>query len=531
MENIIQLFSKLRLALEKGFDPNFVLKPKQIICFEQLINGNDTLAVLPTGYGKSILYQLLPFVMPLQKKRNIVIVVSPLNAIIEDQQKILSQRGVEVATLTYEREECTEDLFAHLNTEDPVEPNFKVSHEIKNGDIDFLFGHPEAFLSHTGRNLLKSKIYQDNVVACVVDEAHCVELWGLEFRKSFQDLVVLNTIFQDRPMLALTATAGDKMIFKIIKDLSLQNCKIVKASPNRRNVFLSVKKRLPNNYGVKSYEQILLPIATKLNETRQDYPITIIYMGLKYCGYAYKLFDMVIENPFCENEITPRAKLYAQFHASTTSCMKEDILEELKSLNSRIRVVFATTAFGMGVNVPQVTNIIHISPPSKLESYIQEIGRAGRNGAQSNAILYYNNSDISKNNLKMDESIKKYCQETDCLRKSLLKYFSFKCETQDNCCENCNPTTTEDFSPVHHIQMSDIDRESIRLELEMINVEKEEDSHLLTFEFNLTHDVIGKISNNFHLITCERDLLHKFDVWDERYLTKIFDVIRKYLNL
>ncbi|XP_057308086.1 probable ATP-dependent DNA helicase RecS [Hydractinia symbiolongicarpus] len=155
-----KLFSKLRLALEKGFDPNFVLKPKQIICFEQLINGNDTLAVLPTGYGKSILYQLLPF-----------------RAIIEDQQKILSQRGVEVATLTYEREECTEDLFAHLNTEDPVEPNFRVSHEIKNGDIDFLFGHPEAFLSHTGRNLLKSKIYQDNVVACVVDEAHCVELW------------------------------------------------------------------------------------------------------------------------------------------------------------------------------------------------------------------------------------------------------------------------------------------------------------------------------------------------------------------
>ncbi|XP_057300791.1 uncharacterized protein LOC130635473 [Hydractinia symbiolongicarpus] len=294
MQNIIQLFSKLRLALEKGFDPNFVLKPKQIICFEQLINGND--AVLPTGYGKSILYRLLPFVMPLQKKRNIVIVVSPLNAIIEDQQKILSQRGVEVATLTYEREECTEDLFAHLNTEDPVEPNFKVSHEIKNGDIDFLFGHPEAFLSHTGRNLLKSKIYQDNVVACVVDEAHCVELWGLEFRKSFQDLVVLNTIFQDRPMLALTATAGDKMISKIIKDLSLQNCKIVKASPNRRNVFLSVKKRLPNNYGVKSYEQILLPIPTELNETRQDYPITIIYMGLKYCENFEEC------NPLCKSD-------------------------------------------------------------------------------------------------------------------------------------------------------------------------------------------------------------------------------------
>ncbi|XP_057310479.1 probable ATP-dependent DNA helicase RecS [Hydractinia symbiolongicarpus] len=181
--------------------------------------------------------------------------------------------------------------------------------------------------------------------------------------------------------------------------------------------------------------------------------------------------------------------------------MKEDILEELKSLNSRIRVVFATTAFGMGVNVPQVTNIIHISPPSKLESYIQEIGRAGRNGAQSNAILYYNNSDIILN----------------------AKHKTIVVKT--------NPTTTEDFSPVHHIQMSDIDRESIRLELEMINVEKEEDSHLLTFEFNLTHDVIGKISNNFHLITCERDLLHKFDVWDERYSTKIFDVIRKYLNL
>ena len=167
----------------------------------------------------------------------------------------------------------------------------------------------------------------------------------------------------------------------------MKNCEMIVASPNRKKLFLSLKKRMPDNYGIKSYAAILRPIAKELDEQRESYPMTIIYMGLKYCGYAFQLFDLIIKNQYIGGE-QPISRLFTQFHASTTKDMKEDILCEIKKANSRIRVIFATTALGIGVDASNITNIIHITVPSNLESYIQEIGRAGRTESQAYATLY-----------------------------------------------------------------------------------------------------------------------------------------------
>ena len=126
--------------------------------------------------------------------------------------------------------------------------------------------------------------------------------------------------------------------------------------------------------------------------------MTIIYLKLKCCGYAYGLFERILKDrQHVGGTSEPTSRLFAQFHAPQTSRMKKDTISEIKKENSRVRVLFATSALGMGVDAPYVINVIQISPPSSLEAYMQEIGRAGRTGLSSCATLCYNNSDIGKN--------------------------------------------------------------------------------------------------------------------------------------
>ena len=133
--------------------------------------------------------------------------------------------------------------------------------------------------------------------------------------------------------------------------------------------------------------------------------MTIVYLKLKNCGNAYGSFERILgDKQYVGETSEPTARLFARFHAPQTSRMKKDILSGIKNENSRMRVLFATSALGMGVHAPHVVNIIHITPPSSLEAYIQKIGRAGRTGLSSYATLYYNNYDIG-NNMKHDNYI------------------------------------------------------------------------------------------------------------------------------
>ena len=156
------------------------------------------------------------------------------------------------------------------------------------------------------------------------------------------------------------------------------NYKIIEASPNRRNVFL-VKKKMRGDsvYGVKSYDKILVPIAKNLKIHRRQFPQILVYIKLKYCAHAYKLFKSIIEDIYEGETKTISNSLAAQFHASQTDSMKQEIIKELSQQNSKIRVVFPTSALSTEVNMPHITTVIHIAPPASPEEYVQEVVELG----------------------------------------------------------------------------------------------------------------------------------------------------------
>ncbi|CAB4006584.1 Hypothetical predicted protein [Paramuricea clavata] len=167
-----------------------------------------------------------------------------------------------------------------------------------------------------------------------------------------------------------------------------------------------------------------------LLQEKVDYPLTIIYTSLTICGFAYKLFEHILGDeqyfPLGSDSI-PSNRLFAQFHAPQTRQMKEEILKQLCSKEGIVRVVFATVAIGMGVDIRDIRQIIHIGPPSSVKAYFQETGRAGRDGKPSTALLYYNNRDIAKNRVGMQDDMRAYCASNNtCLRKLLLKSLDYK---------------------------------------------------------------------------------------------------------
>ena len=175
------MLSRFGSAFNRSNFPSFCLKPLQVKCFEYVLRGKHIVAVLPTGFGKSLLFQLLPDFLPVKLDRNIVIVVCPLNSIIEDQLKVLQDRGItaDVLQLTSDDREATDSLFHSKDIdESSAERCLKnPSAMLMNGDVQIVFAHPEVILSKEGRDLMNSKVFQRNVVACVVDDAHCVEIW------------------------------------------------------------------------------------------------------------------------------------------------------------------------------------------------------------------------------------------------------------------------------------------------------------------------------------------------------------------
>lgn len=176
----LNVFQRLQISLNSGDFPQINFKPLQVKCLEYILQGQDVIGVLPTGFGKSMIFHLLPKFLPARANKNIVIVVSPLNSIIDDQLKVLKNRRIKAGVLQHvHSRNTTEKLFG------PTEPSedegnivkLSIHEDLSNGQCSIVFAHPEALLSKEGRELLASKVFQKNVAACVIDEAHCVELW------------------------------------------------------------------------------------------------------------------------------------------------------------------------------------------------------------------------------------------------------------------------------------------------------------------------------------------------------------------
>ena len=191
------------------------------------------------------------------------------------------------------------------------------------------------------------------------------------------------------------------------------------------------------------FEDMLKPIADDIKEQRVNYPITRIYLPLRWCGFAYKYFDRKLGDGQyypSSGAAKPENRLFAKFHAPQTKAMKDQILNELSSSTSKIRLVFATVAMGMGVDIKSIRQVIHVGPPRTIREYFKETGRAGRDGKQSFATLFFNNRDIANNREGLSDDIRTFCHlEDSCLRKFLLQCLDAqyaKC-VGNLCCSYC----------------------------------------------------------------------------------------------
>lgn len=567
-------FNAINYALRSSNYQDMFLRVKQYKVLEAVLSGRDVIAILPTGYGKSVIFHLLPFLFDYITKLNnqtsqnrIILVVTPLNALVEDQLKILTKRGISATVLkstttVTELDDGDEDDSDTVGNESHgLITDSETLGKLKEGNCRIIFSHPEAFIScKEGRMLLLSKVYQERVMACVIDEAHLVEEWGFDFRPDFAKLSQLASIFPAIPILALTATPPKKNRDSLTIALNLEEPCIVKADLDRPNIFLHKEKRKAASSGVDSYDSILYPIAKDLKSKLTDYPLALICLPLKWCGYAFKLFiDVLGDASYFPVNAERRSEncLFGQFHAPQTEQMKQQMLNQLtcQSSNCTIRVVFATIAIGIGVNIPSIRQVIHIGVPRTLDSYYQEIGRGGRDGNSTKAFLYYNGQDIAANKPGMTADMRNFClEECDCLRKRLMTYLGSS-ETKSrtdvhSCCSNClrgcqcatcsesrrlalmestqhklsaEPSPTQPIRTVSDEQRTKIASILKQYRIHLGTTRQRFGSIDLTPGF--THSLINSVAKKCEYINSVDDVLLAFNIWDVSHAHTIVQVI------
>lgn len=386
--------SLAKTALKKyfGYD-NF--RPMQAEIIASIYDKCDALVLMPTGGGKSICYQI-----PAITLEGACVVVSPLISLMKDQVEGLRANGIKAA---------------FLNSSLGMAEQRSVENDFFNGAIDLLYVSPEKVTSQDFLPLLqKARI---NLFA--IDEAHCISAWGHDFRPEYTQMRFLKNTFPDVPIIALTATA-DKVTRKdIAKQLHLDDPKIFIASFDRPNLSLEVRP------GQRRFDQILAFIKKRPNQS-----------GIIYCLSRKQTEDIA-------RKLNGRGIKAAHYHAGLADYERSEVQEAF--IKDDIPIISATIAFGMGIDKSNVRWIIHYNLPKNVESYYQEIGRAGRDGVQADTLLFYSYGDVMvlqdilrKNggkNLDIQlaklDRIRQYADSASCRRRILLNYFG------ENLAENC----------------------------------------------------------------------------------------------
>ena len=243
-----------------------------------------------------------------------------------------------------------------------------------------------------------------------------------------------------------TATSTPENEDMLQKTMLLSDPVIIKTNPNRHNIFYRKIERPPSQQTNDHLDEILDEICTKLSTDSSSYPLTIVYADTKVISYCYWFLDTKLgDQQYCKDDKIPENRIFAQYHQEYSEKMKNLIVTELCKANSTIRIVFATVALGLGLDAPHIRQVIHYKPPTSLEQYFQETGRAGRDGEASAAVLYYNNTDIRTNRPGMTKQMRDFCKsETTCLRKTLLSHFGWEVPIDTDkkeCCSVCSPLT------------------------------------------------------------------------------------------
>jgi ATP-dependent DNA helicase RecQ len=370
-------------------------RPNQEAIINCVLSGQDTLAIMPTGGGKSICFQLPALVLP-----GITIVISPLIALMKDQVDSLKANGIEACFINSSQTETEQQFYI-----DRLQSNL----------MKLVYVAPESL------SYLENVFSQITVSLIAIDEAHCISAWGHDFRPAYTNLGYLKNRFPSTPILALTATADKATRKDISQQLNLKNAKTFVASFDRKNLSLEVRPALDR------VKQIIDFIKGKPNES-----------GIIYC-LSRKTTEELAEKL---QKIGLNAKAY---HAGLDTKIRSKTQDEF--INDDCQVVCATIAFGMGIDKSNVRWVIHYNLPKNIEGYYQEIGRAGRDGLPSETILFESYGDViqlqkfaseglnAEVQLAKLERMKQYADALSCRRKILLSYFG---ELVTENCGNCD---------------------------------------------------------------------------------------------
>jgi RecQ family ATP-dependent DNA helicase len=397
-------YKKAKEIIKKNFGHNS-FKPYQYQIIDNILDCRDVLAVMPTGYGKSLCFQFPPLI-----SGEVAIVISPLIALMADQKMILDNLGITCCCYN-----------SDLNSQQKK----AVEQEILDGNCQILYITPESLtISHAMIN----RIYTERGICMIaIDEAHCLSSYGFDFRPKYKEIVKIRSLLSNVPVLAVTATATEKVMNDIVSMMNMNNCEKIKTSFDRPNLMINVSIQTQN-----TTEQII-------DIVRKSQGPSIIYCLTKKEteNMAEKLKKAGIES---------RA-YHAGLKKEERTKTQKDFMEGVYSC------ITATVAFGMGINKSDIRSVIHYGCPQNIESYYQEIGRAGRDGKKSTCYMFYKQRDFMIQQMFIGEikdrhykvvrqsllhQISQYVNVSDCRRKHILKYFGQNV-TQKNCnmCDNC----------------------------------------------------------------------------------------------